>query len=302
MISKIRISNFQSHADTELTLHQGVNAIVGSSDVGKSALIRALCWLIWNRPSGDAFRSTWGGDTSVEVELSDGTLIGRSKSNKENAYWLENTKFSAIKTDVPDEIVKALNMSEINVSKQFDRPFMLDATPGEVAAHFNRIAHLDVIDTATKNVQRWLRGLENSVAAGENTVTKLSFNLERYADLDSLENRVATLEQDAINCKQLNGSANNLSLTISKIAMVDESINQLHNSVKHEAAVNALLVSYSVHTGLTTNIEHLSDLIEQLVDTDEELAIYEIKVQKLEKEFDNNFPEICPLCGTRWVE
>jgi len=65
MIKTLSIQNYQSHKDSTLEFDPGVNVIVGSTDSGKTAIIRALRWLIWNRPNGDSFRSTWGGDTKV---------------------------------------------------------------------------------------------------------------------------------------------------------------------------------------------------------------------------------------------
>lgn len=48
MISKITIRNFQTHKKSELEFTDGVNLIVGSSDNGKSSVIRAFRWLAEN--------------------------------------------------------------------------------------------------------------------------------------------------------------------------------------------------------------------------------------------------------------
>jgi len=86
MIQQLSIANFQSHKDTTLAFDPGLNVIVGPTDCGKTAVIRALRWLIWNRPMGEAFRSTWGGDTEVEITTDDERrwVIRRAKgSNNE---------------------------------------------------------------------------------------------------------------------------------------------------------------------------------------------------------------------------
>ena len=84
MIQSLKIINFQSHEDSTLDFVPGVNMILGASDSGKSAIIRALKWLVWNRPNGDAYRSNWGGETSVQAFF-DGFGVERSK-DKENMY------------------------------------------------------------------------------------------------------------------------------------------------------------------------------------------------------------------------
>ena len=63
MIHSIKIQNIQSHKDTQLEFNPGINAIVGSSNNGKSAILRALYWVVYNRPLGtDNLLSHWAFD------------------------------------------------------------------------------------------------------------------------------------------------------------------------------------------------------------------------------------------------
>ena len=63
MIKSIQIKNIQSHKDTSLEFSPGINAIVGSSNNGKSAVLRALYWARYNRPLGtDTLLSHWAVD------------------------------------------------------------------------------------------------------------------------------------------------------------------------------------------------------------------------------------------------
>jgi exonuclease SbcC len=67
MIDSLSIQNFQSHEKTELEFDEGINIIIGQSDSGKSAILRALNWVVNNKPNGEAFKSNWGGDTKVKI-------------------------------------------------------------------------------------------------------------------------------------------------------------------------------------------------------------------------------------------
>ena len=116
MLKSLTVSNFQSHRKSELKFHPNVNVISGSSDVGKTAIIRALHWVIWNRPQGNAFRSNWGGDTEVVLHT-DKDCVTRLRTTKQNLYYLNDLEFNAIRTDVPDEIKQVLNVSEINLQR-----------------------------------------------------------------------------------------------------------------------------------------------------------------------------------------
>ena len=192
MIKSLSIQNFQSHKDTCLEFDKGVNVIVGSSDSGKTAIIRALRWLVWNRPSGDSMRSNWGGKTSVELFTDDVHII-RSK-DKEAEYVLGDTHFKAFSTDVPKEISDALNLSEINLQMQFDKSFLLTETPGAVAHHFNKVARLDKIDTGLQNVQKWIRELEQGVKYKKGQLEQQETALLSYAYLEKMEIEVEVLE------------------------------------------------------------------------------------------------------------
>ena len=106
MIEKLQIKNFQSHKDSTLEFSPGVNVIVGSSDSGKSAIIRGLRWLAYGKPRGDSMRSWWGGDITITVQLSDCEITRKKGST--NTYFLNKgqntTEFNAIGHEVPQEI------------------------------------------------------------------------------------------------------------------------------------------------------------------------------------------------------
>ena len=154
MIDSIRIKNIQSHKDTELDFCPGINVIVGSSNNGKTAVLRALYWSIYNRPLGiDTLCSHWALDEkgnikdemSVEVKKGNDTLI-RRKTKTTNQYILNDDELNAIKTDVPPAVNDFYKLNETNIQRQQDAPFLVSSSSGEVAKYFNGIARLDVID------------------------------------------------------------------------------------------------------------------------------------------------------------
>ena len=198
MIHSLKLQNFQSHKQSNLEFDPGVNVIIGPSDSGKTSFIRALRWLVWNRPSGDAFRSTWGGSTHVIVKI-DQDEITRLKNNTEQGYILRTgdevkTHFKAIGTDVPEEIIQALNLNEINLQSQMDSPFLLSNSPGEVAKHFNRVAHLDQIDEGLSKVQKWIRAIEQDISSDDKQLIQLTEDLIKFEHLEKFEVDVEVLE------------------------------------------------------------------------------------------------------------
>ena len=62
MIKSIHLRNFQRHKKLDIDLSEGVNVIVGPSDIGKTAILRALYWLRFNRPLSTEVLHTWGAE------------------------------------------------------------------------------------------------------------------------------------------------------------------------------------------------------------------------------------------------
>lgn len=199
MFEKLIIRNFQSHQKSVLNFHEGVNVIIGQSDSGKTAIIRALRWLIWNRPGGDSFRSTWGGSTIVKLKLHDDdhddVEISRSKYTAGNEYWIDDEKYVAFGTDTPEEIQTLLNVDSVNLQSQLDAPFLLSESPGSIASHFNKVAHLDQIDTSLKKVQSWLNDINRKTVSAEEDVITLQSEMEGYKYLEKMEIDIEVLEE-----------------------------------------------------------------------------------------------------------
>jgi len=194
MIEKLIVRNFQSHSDTELDFASGVNVIVGPTDSGKTALLRALNWVVGNRPLGTSFRSRWGGDTEVSLVTSEGETICRRRTDKENSYEIGSTKLKAIKSDVPDEVSSVLRMNEINLQSQHDQPFLLSSGSAEVARVLNRVANLDDIEVGQREANRRVRELTGQISRSQEEVTELSKRLNEFKDLDSWEETMRGIE------------------------------------------------------------------------------------------------------------
>ena len=193
MLTSLHITNFQSHKESHLEFDPGVNVIIGESDSGKTAILRALRWVLTNRPGGYSFRSSWGGDTSIGI-WTENALVVREKTGTNNIYRLNDTEFKAFGTEVPEEIQNALNMNEINVQNQLDLPFLLRDSPGQVAAHFNKIAHLDAIDKSMQLIEKWTRALNQQLKDHEIDLLTSQDQLTTYSYLPEMEKAIEAAE------------------------------------------------------------------------------------------------------------
>ena len=197
MIRSIHISNFQSHKESHLDFDNGINVIVGSSNDGKTAILRALNWSLNNRPSGLSLLSYWDRDKkgdpikgmSCGIVLDD-SEIWRVRNSKFNGYTdgVSNT-FEAIKTDVPEEISKLFNMSEVNLQKQFDTPFLLSESAAEVARSFNKIINLDIIDKVLSGAERQRWATNHSIDKDEEDLEQIETELKTFGWIESAKSK-----------------------------------------------------------------------------------------------------------------
>lgn len=209
-ITRIRIRGFQSHADTALTLHPGVNAITGPSDNGKSAILRALALCLWNvTPEGEWVRK---GCTlaSVEVVMSDGTSITRERRSGRNSYIIkvpgaEQMVLADFGRRVSEEVLKAHGMlpvafdpdrpSILNLASQLEPPFFLFDPAPMRARVLGRLAGVHVIDSAIKSCNRDVQAIARDTKAQEAEATRLGLQIQQYADLPDQEARVQRTEE-----------------------------------------------------------------------------------------------------------
>ncbi len=199
MLTKVEIQNFQSHKTTEMEFFPGTNVIIGKSDAGKSAVFRAINWVISNRPLGDSFRSEWGGDTRVVLHTSEGDVISRTRSATKNEYSINGMALKAFGSEVPEDVSAILKMDTANIQAQMDVPFLLAASPGEAARMLNRAASLDDIDHTISGLRKTHASTKSEIQRGEALLESLEEQLQEYKNLPEIETKIAqaeTLEED----------------------------------------------------------------------------------------------------------
>lgn len=141
--------NFQAHENTEIKLSPNMNVFYGESDHGKSSLLRGLKWNILNRPNGDRFRRHDTARTSVIVH-SNGVYVDRTRTDESNTYGMGLEIYSALRSEVPEEITKNVNLSEVNFQSQSEVYFLIDLSPGQVSKKLNEVAGLEISDQVLK--------------------------------------------------------------------------------------------------------------------------------------------------------
>lgn len=267
MIRKVKISNFQSHGKTTLEFHKGVNVIIGTSDSGKSAIMKAIRWLVYNRPTGDSFKSYWGGDTVVTIVFDNGDKVTRRKGEKNYYKTIVNGEkqiHKAFGTSVPEEVQKVLNLNDLNIQQQLDSPFLLSNTSGEVATHFNKVADLSIIDSTTSNLNKQVYETNRQVESLSNSIKTNEDDLKSYEYLDVLEVDILDLEDIEKDLKNSYSLSNSLKILIGNIQGIENEIEKKEYILKMEKDVDKILSVIDDEKKTEEQITNLVNLIDDI--------------------------------------
>lgn len=348
MIFQVDIRNFQSHKNSILQFSKGVNCIVGSSDSGKSAILRAINWVVNNRPSGESFKRRGQKETEVYLHTTEDISIFRTKSDKDNKYTLiqeeEENKLEAVGRDVPTEIEKAINMNSVNIQYQMDAPFLLSESSGEVARYLSKVVDLEVIHESMKKVDKIKRQAKSKREAAEEAQENLKNNLKNIPNISRAEELLHFIEtqQSILFSKQKDYSA--ITATVEDLQYIKTKLSSIPDIKKAEKIFDKINSKRDERQALQFLYEELVHLIEDIEESENKLssipdivkaekilnkteaAIKKLQdsekeyekiksiidsvdssnkkmksikgdLAKMEKEFKQLFPNICPLCG-----
>lgn len=203
-LKEVIIENFQSHQQTRLELSPELNVIVGPSDQGKSAIMRAIRWVLFNEPRGTDFIRVGSAEARVTLIWSDGSSITRERSSRKNRYILHTTGqdqvvLEGFGTEVPLEVRQLSGIEPLQIDRdtslnlhlgqQLDAPFLLEGSGISQlrAKAIGRLSGVHIIDAAQSSLAsdvRRLTQLENRLAAEKE---RLEQQLEQYQQLEDLQ-------------------------------------------------------------------------------------------------------------------
>ena len=161
MITEVHLKNFQAHRDLKLKFTPGVNIIRGSSDAGKSAIIRAMMAVITGKEFSASYQ-TWGTTGPMEVTIkTEEHEVTRGRDSRKNFYRVDGKEYSALRGAVPREVevilpVNASRDSD-NLGTQYDAFYLLSNSAGDVAKKIQAVCDLASISRISKELSAQVR-------------------------------------------------------------------------------------------------------------------------------------------------
>jgi exonuclease SbcC len=231
-------------------------AIKGPTNSGKSAIIRALIWCLYNRPSGTDF-ITHGEDTAkVTIIFTDGTEITRCRStNGENYYevvrkgkpalHLEGFGVGPVQEVIDSHGMREVNfageMQSLNVCGQFAKPFFLAESAPERAVIIGKLANTDVVDLAIKNVASEIREDKATLKKLRSDLVDINNQLKDLKDVPFLERDLEVILSQKLEIDKLVSLVEKVQSIKDNIGKLNEQKKKLQKLISEESFVNCLI-------------------------------------------------------------
>lgn len=213
MIS-VEVKNFQSIEHLTFQVN-GFTALVGPSNIGKSALVRAVRSALTNAPvdatirhesgcarvvrgaktckclcsvriKGDNLDFLWEKGDSITKYVVNGLTYSNPGREKGSLDFLIAAGLSPIK--IGD------NPSHLQIAEQFSPIFLLNQSGPSIAESISDVARLDRVVAASKLVEKDLRQTNSTLKTRKGDVDKAKDKLKTY---DNLDNELALAERVA---------------------------------------------------------------------------------------------------------
>lgn len=188
---KVKIKNFQSIEDAELEV-DGFTTIVGRSNIGKSAIVRAIDGALSNL-EGDSFVKKGEHHAEVHIQCPEIDILWK-KGGGHNDYTINGEVLESVGRGAPEHIGEAgfrdiessRSKISVQVASQFSPIFLLDPTKvtgSEAAEIISDIGRLSEVQVAFRNCQKDRKNLDSVVRLREKDLATTKEELNHYDEL-----------------------------------------------------------------------------------------------------------------------
>lgn len=335
MLTKLKLKNFENHLDSSLEFIPGLNIITGISNTGKSSIVRAINWVVNNQPSGDSYINNQKDECEVIIEIH-GKEIKKYRNRKnEHRYIIDNETLTALKRQVPEKIKNTVSFSDMNLRNQFDRFFLLQDSPGEVAKKLNNIIDLSIMDDSIRLIKAKVNRKSRYIENLETQIIVKKEELSNYKWLDKAESVITNIIENTEKLKKMKEKRDEIDVLVLNMCSIDSFLDSIDNKLsnkKHIFMIQKIIKKFeefhiiynelflldkklstykyiSVYISIISIIkqkiqelaviEDTYKLVNEIEDTTIIISNQKNEIMKLKNEIED-FKEkykICPFCG-----
>lgn len=274
LIKSLRLINFQSHKDTKIDFDEGLTVILGQTDQGKSAIIRALKWVLYNEPRGTDFIMAGCKLCRVSLEMDDGSVIIREREGQRNRYILiQNGKeevFEGFGNTVPLEIARAHGIpkiridkdaaSAVNLAEQLEPPFLISESGGNRAKALGRLVGIHIIDAAQRTVLKDITNAKQNFESIQKDIESLNSQLESYKDIGELQIRISSLQDILKKLKETRAIFSILMKSRQELGELDSEIEKNMDIIKKLDFIDKVEQNITFLDALSVKYRYLKEL------------------------------------------
>jgi exonuclease SbcC len=198
-IKKVTLKNFQSYSDHTVEFTSGLNVLEGTSDSGKSAILRAISFVLHNSPRKDSFILRGATEMAVTVEFSDGVKVTRIKGENKNAVHAidaegkvyEKEKFDK---EYSDDIKALLGNPPkddyngfISYADQFSPLFLINLNPADLPRALSSLTGVHFLEDTAKLLMQNYKSIDKQNKLDDKDCKNLQQELENYNFVDEAD-------------------------------------------------------------------------------------------------------------------
>lgn len=282
-LSQIVLENFQSHKNSVFDVSEGLNIFTGESSNGKSAVMRAMRWLMDNQ--GKAQRESFirhGADfAKVTAVFDNGKMISRiihTQAHKDNGWEIfdpltgethagntrmidevqEHFGFTKVKYDVNDDL-------DVNFMNQGDGWYFIGdhVTASKRAKIIGAIFGTHYTDAVMRDLERDLRKIRQESKVREDDLAKTTERIKEFEYLEDLKDKLSKVEDIVNKIEKLSEKKDKIVGLLTRINELDEQEKKLKEVLKDseglEEASNKLIELEKTYT----HHKQVSDILQR---------------------------------------
>ena len=264
-IKKIILTNFQNHKKSSIDLTNGLNLLVGSSDSGKTAIARAIDFVLYNNSEGSEYVHIGEKFAEVQIEFEDGSIIKRTKGgriNKVEYKYSSDDEFTlraAFGDYYPDDVINFLKtpsksklLGSMSYSNQLNKNFLIDLSftqiPGVISdlvgvsdledaavVLSTKVRNYDVeIKSCERNIAQIQKKLDEDYIGLDDKVETIKKIKEIFSDIDEMKDSKLSLEKYYTKYQSLNIRGNDARIDLNKAALIIETLKSRIEDLKNK--------------------------------------------------------------------
>ena len=255
---QVKIKNYEILKDVNLPIRPGFTVITGDTNNGKSAIVKALYSLFYNKHDDAKINYA---STSYLIGMKDGenqVICKRDKkASTKTVYQVNGNTLSKVGRNPVPEVGEALGVREVDILKdkiainflrQFQFPFLLDRSSSQLYDFLASSCNDSELQDVLKDIKLDLRDLadkqkrvEGAVDVVKNTLETSKVAYNNIKDCEPYVNSVLTMSGTLNNLIELERLVNVAEKSTPKIQEAQSKLHHVEGALSILSSVDALI-------------------------------------------------------------